>query len=233
MNSDDQRHTSTAAQNRASMARALLPRDTTVKRMSKQAVVSIGAARRQLGFTLIELMIVVAIVGVLAALGIVSYRKIVLAAHTTEATHMVQSIRTAEESYHAEAQVYLATMTTSALSGCLTTPTGLYPNSTPSNAVTVWAPTGTCGSSPSNACFASLPVHTDGPVSYGYGTAAGSAGVDMGTMAVPVGAAISPGAPATDWYWVAAVGNPANNSAGPYSVVVGNSLASQLYVIDQ
>src|ERR1700722_20113638 len=61
------------------------------------------------GFTLVEMMIVVAIVSVLAMLAVVGYRKLIMSAHTTEATQMVQSIRTAQEAYHAETQTYVST----------------------------------------------------------------------------------------------------------------------------
>ncbi len=65
-----------------------------------------GLSRR--GFTLVELMIVVAMIGVLAALALVGYRRYITSAQTSEATAMLSSIRGAQESYKAEAMSYLA-----------------------------------------------------------------------------------------------------------------------------
>jgi type IV pilus assembly protein PilA len=59
------------------------------------------------GFTLVELMAVVAIVGVLAAVGIVAFSRRVHSAKSTEAMGMVQSIRAAEERARAETNAYL------------------------------------------------------------------------------------------------------------------------------
>lgn len=51
------------------------------------------------GFTLIELMIVVVIVGVLSVLAITGYRKYIYAARNTEAIQFLGACRTAQETY--------------------------------------------------------------------------------------------------------------------------------------
>lgn len=59
------------------------------------------------GFTLIELMIVVVIMGVLAALGAVAFRGQLSQAKNTEALAMARSIGAAQEAYRAENRTYL------------------------------------------------------------------------------------------------------------------------------
>jgi len=56
---------------------------------------------------LVELMIVVAMVGVLAALALVGYRKYIASAQTSEATALLSSIRASQESFKSEALSYL------------------------------------------------------------------------------------------------------------------------------
>ena len=63
--------------------------------------------KRSKGFTLIELMIVVAIIAILAAIAIPQYKKFQLKAKTTEAKTNLGAIRTAEEAYAAENDVYI------------------------------------------------------------------------------------------------------------------------------
>jgi type IV pilus assembly protein PilA len=194
------------------------------------------SARR--GFTLIEMMIVVAIVGILAALAVVAYRKYILSAHTTEATHMVQSIRVAQDAYHAETQSYVSTSTDGI--------TGRYPtqNNTPGPFKSNWVtpnppnPNAPCLSPGTGtpSCFGLLAVHADGPVAYGYATVGGNAGNYVNKISLPSGTMI-PG-PATtsgaDWFWVTAVGNLANDpNAANWSYVVGNSFSNELFVQDQ
>ncbi len=66
-----------------------------------------GSARRA-GFTLIELMIVVAIVGVLAALAIPGFAAYIQRSRTTEAFTMLGEIRQRQESYRVEFGRYCA-----------------------------------------------------------------------------------------------------------------------------
>ncbi|HET9959369.1 MAG TPA: type II secretion system protein, partial [Polyangiaceae bacterium] len=59
------------------------------------------------GFTLTELMVVVTLVGVLATIGVASFRKQVMASKSSEALSVVQALRGAEEAYRSENQLYL------------------------------------------------------------------------------------------------------------------------------
>jgi prepilin-type N-terminal cleavage/methylation domain-containing protein len=61
---------------------------------------------QQLGFTLIELMIVVTIIGVLAVVAGTAYRKYMDSGRTAEAMAMLGEIRTKEEAYRAENSIY-------------------------------------------------------------------------------------------------------------------------------
>src|SRR3954449_7603842 len=103
-------------------------------------------------------MTVVVIVGVLAMIGLVSYRKFILSSKTSEAIYMVGSIRSAQESYREETLKYLDVGFTT-----------YFPAANPGAFKTVWAPdtTTTLGLN-----WAQLSVHPDGPVYYGYMCAA-------------------------------------------------------------
>jgi len=62
--------------------------------------------RSSKGFSLIELMIVVAIIAILAAIAIPSFLRFQMKSKTSEATANLGAIRTCEESYRAENDVY-------------------------------------------------------------------------------------------------------------------------------
>ncbi len=60
----------------------------------------------QKGFTLIELMIVVAIIGILAAIAIPNFMNYQCKANQREGQAMLSSLRTAMEAYYAENNIY-------------------------------------------------------------------------------------------------------------------------------
>jgi prepilin-type N-terminal cleavage/methylation domain-containing protein len=77
---------------------------------------------RQLGFTLVELMIVVVIIGVLAAVAVGAYSRYTASARRSEVVSMFGEIKNKEESYRAEYSQYLGTSPAAGESDA-----GLYP----------------------------------------------------------------------------------------------------------
>ena len=109
--------------------------------------------KRSKGFTLIELMIVVAIIGILAAIAIPNFMRFQLKAKAGEGKTNLAAIRTAEESYLAEFGTYVAA--------------SAMPTSLPGTSKTAW-PTGSSGG------FDVLGWAPEGAVYYQYAVTAGS-----------------------------------------------------------
>lgn len=80
--------------------------------------------KRDRGFTLIELVVVIIIVGILAAMGFTQYTKMVEKGRTAEAKSVLGSLRTAQRARHLEVGTYtdvIGNLPVEAPTACTTT----------------------------------------------------------------------------------------------------------------
>ncbi len=165
-------------------------------------------------------MVVVAIIGILAILAVAGYSKMVRSSHTTEATQMVNGIKVAQETFHAETGQY-ANVSKSL------NPGDLYPQGTPNTVEVVWG--ADCSTCVDTSAWRKLPVHASGAMLFDYATVAGVSGsaptVPNTTKSVtfPTAKDIT-----GDWYVADGVGDQDNNSI--YCTVIGTSWDSKIYV---
>ncbi len=152
----------------------------------------------QRGFTLVELLIVCAIIAVLSALGILGYQRYIHQAQTSEAKLVLDQIRAGEEQYRAEMLNYLS---------CSSSLTDYYPNTTPNDSRWVWQRSTDSRYNNTTNGWAMLNVNPDAPVRFGYAVVAGTA---PGAFPTPDPAFQSPPAwpttlkAGTPWFVVAA-----------------------------
>jgi type IV pilus assembly protein PilA len=175
--------------------------------------------RRARGFTLVELAVVVTIIGILAVLAIAGYKRLVTGSHMTEATEMVNAIKVAQETYHAETGQYANISPNLAQAS-------MYPAPPVFGQAVTWG--ATCGTCTDPAAWQKLPVKASGPMRFGYATMGGAVGASMPTS--PIATLTFPASTSLtgDWFVVAAAGDMDGNNV--YCTIVGVSWTRDLFI---
>lgn len=131
--------------------------------------------RNKKGFTLIEMMIVIAIIALLATIAIPNYVGFRKKAMTSEAKSNLGTLRTLEEAYQADQQTYLV---------CAAEPAA----GIPAGVTTTWG---------GNANFDDIGFELKGNIRYQYAVAAGGAGIATSFSATAQGDLDGDGTPST------------------------------------
>jgi type IV pilus assembly protein PilA len=175
-------------------------------------------ARGSRGFTLTEMLIVVAMIAVLAAIALVGYKRYINQAQAGEAKTVIQMIRGGQETYKAEMLQYLSVSTMI---------NSYYPNQNPNDTRNSWFNNG----HPDYANWMLLNVNPDGPVRFGYACVAGLGGA----ITPPSDFAPPPNMPpalalGVSWYSIQARNRRNNGTSPPVlfsSVSTDNNIVSQ------
>ena len=183
---------------------------------------------RSRGLTLIEISAVVVIVGILAILGVVGYRRVVDNGRFAEATGLVGNIRAAQTTYYAEIGYY-------ADISLGVNKNFTYPTKNPGGRKVGWgAPCDLTVCKP-NMSFSSINVSATGPVEFGYTTVANRPGCDPACKGVIItngGTPVvwGPNAQNEDWFIVHALASFNPGSTDPSAHVVGSVWSKDLIV---
>jgi prepilin-type N-terminal cleavage/methylation domain-containing protein len=190
---------------------------------------------RERGFTLIELMTVVLVVGVLAVVAYAGYHKFVVSSHQTEANAILSGIKNRQEAYKAETGQYLnVSKDLAANQG--TGFAALYPHcqggvAAPGAFNVAWSTTpcpASCCNISANADWLKLKVESNAPTFYGYTTVAGTTGVPTNTITISGHAPNWPSGNLSPWFVATAVGDTDGN--GVYSTLMISSFDNSVYV---
>ena len=170
-----------------------------------------AARRRAAGFTLTELMIVLAIIGVLATLAVYGVRKYVLVSKTAEPIEIINSIRAAQEQYKDETFTYLN----------VSTGLAAYHPRTPNDGKHSWDT-----STPAYPNFQQLGVRVSAPVQFGYACVAGGSGNPLPALGITANLNY-PANPTSPWFVARATGDRDVDSV--YAFVIGSSFTDEIH----
>lgn len=188
----------------------------SMRRRSVRSGLQRPAKKQARGVTLIELVIVVAMVGVLATLATVGYKRYLSSAKTGEATSMIGTIKSAQEAFKSETFRYLDA------SPDIGTP---YPQGDLAQVGTskyAWE-----DGAPSSVRrnMKTLGVSSSAPVYYGYATVAGSASEQLPDLPLDFETPDWPD-PGGPWYLAVAMADL--DGDGTYSGYASSSFTAQI-----
>ena len=171
------------------------------------------------GFTLIELMVVVVIIGVLASVATYGVTKYLRSAKSTEAFDMINMLKAAEESYRDERMVYLDVSAGSLGNS--------HPRTTPSgNTKYSWEGDGDNAAVAQN--FKRLGVSASGPVHFVYAAVAGTAGSSFPSLPTAKQDFNFPGTATAPYYVILGKADLDGDSVFQYAL--SHSLTTEVYI---
>jgi prepilin-type N-terminal cleavage/methylation domain-containing protein len=182
-----------------------------------------GRAR---GFTLAELMAVVAIMGVLSALAVAAFNRRAYQSDTTNAKVVVKSIAVAEEHYRAENQVYLNVSAAG--------DPGWYPQKTFTRMTRVpfWRAPPDAGADAETTAWQALMPDVRQQVTYGFKVNAGLPTAAPSTVLDPASGVTLPTAnPVEPWYLIQARSD--FDADGLASYIVAASWTPEVIVVNE
>lgn len=180
--------------------------------------------RRCEGFTLVETMAVVIIIGILAALATYGVRRYILNAKSTEARQMILAMKAAEEAYRDETYVYRSANEQGFASAGSLYPQVCVDGQAPARRKYAWEQPD-CAS---GAAWRELGVTTTNPVQYGYAATAVAAGGQMPTQGIGKYSWGSAAKPSTPAFAVLARGDLDGN--GALSLFLSSNFTDEIYV---
>lgn len=166
------------------------------------------------GFTLTELMVVVAMVGILSAIGIASFRRYVNSSKTSEAVAVIAAIRAAQEAYRSENQRYLNVSTSNG---------DWYPSKSFGATVHAWELK--TGQHTDLVRWQTLGARVTQPVQFGYLVNAGLAGGTPTTLQLADNPSL--GTPNDAWYVIQARAD--YDADGKFCNAVATSWTPEIY----